>query len=934
MVVKKVMPKLQALIVVALLASGAAKVNNAYAESPALSGKDVLDQAVSLYEKMQNSEVEVPKELSDTGLDETLLKSIALGYVNLDESEELASSSEVRKQDVINILYKTILNYDSSHAISEEEADGILNDCYDNALLDEENRIGYAFFIKQNIIGTNEETNPNKPLNWDSCKILIDLVYDYFIRDVEVSVNGAEVAVGANIRTVTDVWGAPNRIDKSDFGFDWYVYNTDYSKFCMVGVSGERICAVYTNSDDFEFDGIKSGDDAEVLDRYKDETKFRIYADSEGKTDSFMYLPGTAFYNESEELSASKNEELLDMINSYRVRHGKSVYVLDEDTSNTAWMQAISFMGGVEAEEGTTVKGFDIYSVYRQLIERNDPILTDNSKKDTAIGISAPLSKTDKNTYAALVVNDKEKVKREITYAAGFQAPKKEDSDNKELIFADKAFAEENLQEADTQNENSEPPEIKSLEYDDEGNIVITLAKKASDRYHLQVFDVEAEDYIINSYITTDDTSLTVPSKAFVGGADYKLTFTAIDRDGASIGTPGETLITYGTPIGNALEIIGPVSNVEKPVGIIIDENTFLSENNDNLNPDSLEADAVATEQPDPSEAAAPSAEASPKPSETPVPTATPEPTPIPEDAPEFLKEGYEISDEDCVYIDTDYIPLQWQSDIYHDFSIDMYNSDGELVVNTIIENDNSALIQGVDPGTYYIYVTALSRGTFIEKAQDMIRVTVSLPQPVVNEIILDKDDKYYFVYEDEAMGVLYFYDEEIIEQEENSEKVEKKKIIQKQVKSTKAYRELAKYRSRLEYVTGDPTVNDMASQIGVDIVNEAMKYLGTPYVWGGTTPSGFDCSGLVQYVCAKNGIKVDRVTHEQIKNGTEVKREDLQPGDLVFFKDSSGYVHHVGIYIGDDQFIHSPHTGDVVKISSLNEAYYSGEFCGARRVY
>ena len=57
-------------------------------------------------------------------------------------------------------------------------------------------------------------------------------------------------------------------------------------------------------------------------------------------------------------------------------------------------------------------------------------------------------------------------------------------------------------------------------------------------------------------------------------------------------------------------------------------------------------------------------------------------------------------------------------------------------------------------------------------------------------------------------------------------------------------------------------------------------------------------------------------------------------PGDLVFFKDSSGYVHHVGIYIGDNQFIHAPHTGDVVKISSLNEAYYAGEFCGARRVY
>ena len=110
---------------------------------------------------------------------------------------------------------------------------------------------------------------------------------------------------------------------------------------------------------------------------------------------------------------------------------------------------------------------------------------------------------------------------------------------------------------------------------------------------------------------------------------------------------------------------------------------------------------------------------------------------------------------------------------------------------------------------------------------------------------------------------------------------------------------------------------------------------MGTPYVWGGSTPqTGFDCSGLVQWAYAKAGIRIPRVTDQQIlaANATKVGRSDLLPGDLVFFRDSTGYVHHVGMSLGGDRFIHAPHTGDVVKVSSLKEPYYAEQFTGGRR--
>jgi cell wall-associated NlpC family hydrolase len=113
-------------------------------------------------------------------------------------------------------------------------------------------------------------------------------------------------------------------------------------------------------------------------------------------------------------------------------------------------------------------------------------------------------------------------------------------------------------------------------------------------------------------------------------------------------------------------------------------------------------------------------------------------------------------------------------------------------------------------------------------------------------------------------------------------------------------------------------------------VVPIALQYLGVPYVWGGSSPStGFDCSGFIMYVFAQVGLSLPHHAASQFAYGVPVPRSQLAPGDLVFF-DGLG---HAGIYIGGGQFVHAPHTGDVVKISSIYDSWYAATWVGGRRL-
>ena len=131
------------------------------------------------------------------------------------------------------------------------------------------------------------------------------------------------------------------------------------------------------------------------------------------------------------------------------------------------------------------------------------------------------------------------------------------------------------------------------------------------------------------------------------------------------------------------------------------------------------------------------------------------------------------------------------------------------------------------------------------------------------------------------------------------------------------------------------PAATVAASSVGEEIAAYAQNFLGTPYVYGGSSPSGFDCSGFVTYVCKQNGYSVNRTASAQMSNGTAVTKAQLQPGDLVFFNsgNSSKLATHVGIYLGNGQFVHASTPSTGVIISDINSSYYSSTFVGARRL-
>ena len=148
-------------------------------------------------------------------------------------------------------------------------------------------------------------------------------------------------------------------------------------------------------------------------------------------------------------------------------------------------------------------------------------------------------------------------------------------------------------------------------------------------------------------------------------------------------------------------------------------------------------------------------------------------------------------------------------------------------------------------------------------------------------------------------------------------------------------------YQIESGYISAEYTVPASAdeaasSSLGQQIADYALQFVGYPYVYGGSSPSGFDCSGFTSYVYRQFGYSLNRSAANQLDNGTPVSMSELQPGDLVLFKKAgtgSKRASHVGLYIGGGQFVHASTSTVGVIISNMTDAYYTTGFVGGRRI-
>lgn len=790
---------------------------------------NVYVQAVMLYEKLSGTEIQVPEAMKQQAadIDGLMLKAVTMGYLNLGDVPYKLAEPSVLKQDMINMMYKAVIRYNPSLDITADEAAMILNECADNAELYDENRMAYAFMIKYGIIDRYVQTDPMKPLTYNGCSALFETVYDAFNQNIYIDINGKKITVGDSRDKLVSDMGMPTRIDHTEYGFEWYVYNSEYENFVMVGIENGLIRAFYSNAKNFNVGGVASGAPAEEANIYSD-IEGLVFSMRDGAVDSVLYNTKYKQVVNNPDMAEAKEKEFLDIINAYRVKTNQGVFARDDKLDIDAEEGNILFKTGeadLIPENVHLYKAYDANEMYNLILENGIEGVFPDTGAVSGIGVDIAYE-----PGSNMVVSFKIDSESEIPWVKA-EALEAEDEAVYKVEPVEKGSVPVILSpNGQAASNNGEPLRIE-------------LEDAVSDVYHIEILNEETRDLVMNSFITTDKNIIELPHEFFVGGAEYTMTLSAVTDNGE---LPAEKPVSfiYGTAeIG--VEILTPQSGT--------------------------------------------------------------------------------VTDDDV-------IDLKWESSAYNDFCVSMYNQSGEVIASTYVYGEKEVLIQDVDPGIYALCVTAVKNNSDIPAAQAWTQIEIQDPVPVVTETIMNRDDVYYFIYEDDE-GNVYFYDEDIVQVTEKGKEVDKKKIIQKKIKGTHNYRELAALQTRVESTTGVPVISNGATASGLALVEEAKKYLGIPYVWGGTTTKGFDCSGLMQYVFRQKGISISRTSREQFANdGVFVTKAELQPGDLVFFQ-KNGVIHHVGMYVGGGMMLHAPRTGQNVQIASMETDYYQNEYAGAKRI-
>ena len=212
-------------------------------EENAVWGIEYLAQSVDLYEALTGESLPMPEpQETENGLEERvgILNAAKLGIIDLDELCNY--DGYINRQTAYQILYQVMITFDPSLELADDEAEAILNGCHDNAFVHDENRRAYAFMIKYYILNDTYYTDPDGAVSKEEGQAAIQLLADTFRRVYVLNVGEDQIRIGDSKETLLNEMGNPNRISGSEYGFDWYIYNGNYSDFVMVGVANDRVC--------------------------------------------------------------------------------------------------------------------------------------------------------------------------------------------------------------------------------------------------------------------------------------------------------------------------------------------------------------------------------------------------------------------------------------------------------------------------------------------------------------------------------------------------------------------------------------------------------------------------------------------------------------------------------------------------------------------
>lgn len=847
----------------------------------------------------EDKNLDIPEGYSSYS--KALLNAASKGVVSFDELDKLTGI--VTKQDAFRILYEILTQIDPQYKISDKDAEKILNTCYDNAYLKEENKVAYASMIRHGIVGTRGLTDPDKVLTKDSLEIIKKRVCALFEKKLPITIGTKKICIGSSVNELENNFGLPDRVDKNKYGFEWYVYNSRYSEFIMIGVHDDVVCAYFTNASEFEFDGLTKG----ITKPYKTAVDgLEIMRDNDGCVDAVLYNPFEV--NENAEYDKmSENAELCDIINAQRTDKNLFTYVTPAMPSA---LGAISERSSVVCEE---------------YLESDNPF----------------------KQYEAFLKSDSAIIGYESTNSC---TPVFKDGSTVALIDSGKSML--NISKSISEDEEDLSP-IKSIKTPElispvagqvwgDDALVLSLSKRCANRYFVKIYNLETETYDVYAYIDNKSHKIKIPSYMLTKGNKYRVCVSAVDGDEELVGNTVE--FTYGT-CSEPVKLLSPaegLSTYDDELEIAVESSAYhdfridvydekgklaISKNMSGIKEVNLESlpagrytvGAVAISHATGEELGY---------SQTVVEIKSFSPI-----INEFILEPgesfkfYYGDEKDWLYFyDCETIAVTKNTiEVVQSEDIGEQTDEAENTI-PIEENGNVEPSETVKPQTE----TKADKSS--ETLTESDKATPS-PSSEPSESAVPEKTEMITEEPSEKPETTVKTEEKIV-----PVTVYKKRVIQRKVPATKKYRALAALIPKNTFTSGafiESHISQPSNQKGSSIAALALSYQGVPYVWGGASPTGFDCSGLVKYVCNSLGIKnVARTSAQQFaSSGVYIDRANLQPGDFVYFQ-NNGTIHHVGIYIGNNMMVHAPHTGDVVKVSNLSDPYYLREYAGAKRVY